>query len=88
MPVSLLVATIGLIYSSLSPVICPVALAYFTLALFVYKYNTMFVYAKPFEMGGVLWATIARRMIVAAIIYQVQYNGHLLSFVRCGMTVL
>jgi hypothetical protein len=38
-PGALLVTTVSLAYSSLNPVICPFAAIYFSLALFVYKYN-------------------------------------------------
>lgn len=74
-PGALLVTTVSLAYSSLNPVICPFAAIYFSLALFVYKYNCMFVYDKPFETGGLFWEVIVPRVVVAAILYQVTLIG-------------
>jgi hypothetical protein len=46
-PSALLIATIGLTYSSLNPIICPFACLFFMLGLVVYKYNLCVTAGTP-----------------------------------------
>jgi hypothetical protein len=71
-PGALLVANIGMVYASLNPAICVVAAGYFAVAKVVYTYNFMFVYSKPFEMGGLMWPIICRRVIIGLGLSQVR----------------
>ncbi len=51
-PSALLILTISLTYSTLNPVICPFAAAYFFLGLIVYKYNWCVGVHKGRPRGG------------------------------------
>ena len=49
-PQALLIWTIGITYSIITPLILPFAMLYFGLAYFVYKYRFLFVFCEWFDL--------------------------------------
>lgn len=62
---------IGITYSSINPVISPIAAAFFLLVLFVWKYQFLYVHHKRWETGGLILPKIVRRVNVSLVAYQV-----------------
>lgn len=54
-PASLFVATVGLVYSAMQPLVCVAACMYFGMSVLVWQYNTVYVFKRPFETGGLHW---------------------------------
>lgn len=71
-PLCLLVNNLGLIYSTINPLITLFTTLFFAIALIVYKYNFVCVYSRPFDAGGTVWVSLLNRVIVGLMMYQVR----------------
>eukprot|EP00047_Mylnosiga_fluctuans_P019123 m.78989 g.78989 ORF g.78989 m.78989 type:complete len:733 (-) comp7988_c0_seq3:2209-4407(-) len=65
----LFVVTVGLLYSSASPVVLPAVLSFFLLGELVYRYHLMYVWEPAVESFGLLWPRVHTRLVASAIIY-------------------
>lgn len=74
-PQALLVFTIGLTYSVISPLILPFTTLYFGIAYLVYKYKLLFVFYRPYESRGQAWPIAHNRCVLAITIFQVFMTG-------------
>ncbi|KAL8280604.1 hypothetical protein RQP46_006927 [Phenoliferia psychrophenolica] len=74
-PQALLIFTLGLTYSVISPLILPFATLYFGMAYLVYKYKLLFVYYRPYESRGQAWPLAFNRIAWGMIIFQVFMMG-------------
>ncbi|WVR04534.1 hypothetical protein IAU60_001541 [Kwoniella sp. DSM 27419] len=74
-PQSLLVFTITLVYSVMSPLILFFGAFYFGIAYLVYKYKLLFIYFKPYESNGEAWRITFARNLWALIIFQLFMTG-------------
>ncbi|WWD22163.1 hypothetical protein CI109_106652 [Kwoniella shandongensis] len=74
-PQALLVFTITLVYSVMSPLILIFGAIYFGVAYLVYKYKLLFVYFKPYESNGEAWRISFARTLWALIIFQLFMTG-------------
>ena len=81
-PTQLLVIMIAFAYACISPVILPVAAAYFLGALIVYKKQILYVYAPTYESGGRLFPIVCDRTLFGLIISQLTFIGY--SLIRKG----
>lgn len=81
-PTQLLVIMIAFAYGCISPVILPVAAAYFLGALIVYKKQILYVYAPTYESGGRLFPIVCDRTLFGLIISQLTFIGY--SLIRKG----
>jgi calcium permeable stress-gated cation channel len=61
------VFTIALAYSSLEPLILPVAACYFAIWFVIDKYNMMYVHYEHWDATG-LWGAVAYRRVLAALV--------------------
>ncbi|WOO82803.1 Calcium permeable stress-gated cation channel 1 [Vanrija pseudolonga] len=87
-PQALLIFTITLIYSIVSPRILIFGTIYFGMAYLVYKYKLLFIYFKPFESNGEAWKISFDRLLWALIIFQLFMTGLLSleqNFVLTGL---
>ncbi|KAF8911479.1 hypothetical protein CPB84DRAFT_1841987 [Gymnopilus junonius] len=66
----LFMATIGLVFAPLAPLVSLAAAATFWLCSGVYKYQLVFVYVTRVETGGRTWNVVVNRMIFAAMFMQ------------------
>ncbi|GAA5866760.1 hypothetical protein JCM1840_004257 [Sporobolomyces johnsonii] len=74
-PQALLVWTLGITYSIITPVILPFTCLYFGLAYLVYKYRFLFVFYRPYESRGQAWPIAYNRVGLALLIFQVFMLG-------------
>lgn len=81
-PTQLLVIMIAFAYACISPVILPVAAAYFLGALIVYKKQILYVYTPSYEGGGNLFPLVCDRTLFGLIISQLTFIGY--SLIRKG----
>ena len=65
----------GMAYSSINPVIAPVAASFFWIASFAWKYLLLYVYRKSWETGGLIWPKMVRRISVSLVVYQLTMLG-------------
>lgn len=73
---------IAFAYGCISPVILPVAAAYFLGALIVYKKQILYVYIPTYESGGRLFPIVCDRTLFGLIISQLTFIGY--SLIRKG----
>lgn len=71
----LLIFTMTLVYSVMSPPVIIVALLYFCLAYVVNRYNTIFVFRVRHESGGLVFPTVVACMFVALLAFQLVMFG-------------
>ncbi|GAA5932719.1 hypothetical protein JCM10213_006311 [Rhodosporidiobolus nylandii] len=74
-PQALLIWTLGLTYSIITPLILPFTALYFGLAYLVYKYRFLFVFYRPYESRGQAWPVAYNRVGLALLIFQVFMLG-------------
>ncbi|GAA5984720.1 hypothetical protein JCM10908_003473 [Rhodotorula pacifica] len=74
-PQALLIWTIGITYSIITPLILPFAMLYFGLAYFVYKYRFLFVFYRPYESRGQAWPLAYNRVGLGLLIFQIFMLG-------------
>ncbi|GAA5824868.1 hypothetical protein JCM11251_005374 [Rhodosporidiobolus azoricus] len=74
-PQALLIWTVGLTYSIITPLILPFAAIYFGLAYLVYKYRFLFVFYRPYESRGQAWPIAYNRVGIALFIFQIFMLG-------------
>nr|XP_019005258.1 uncharacterized protein I203_02105 [Kwoniella mangroviensis CBS 8507]OCF68719.1 membrane protein [Kwoniella mangroviensis CBS 8507] len=74
-PQALLVFTITLVYSVMSPLILVFGAIYFGVAYLVYKYKLLFIYFKPYESNGEAWRITFARTLWALVLFQLFMTG-------------
>ncbi|WVQ84128.1 hypothetical protein IAT38_006275 [Cryptococcus sp. DSM 104549] len=74
-PPALLVFTITMVYSVMSPLILVFGAIYFGIAYLVFKYKLLFVYFKPYESNGEAWRITFARTLWALCIFQLFMTG-------------
>ncbi|KAN0065182.1 hypothetical protein ACQY0O_001679 [Thecaphora frezii] len=70
-PQALLIFTLSILYSIVSPLICIFGALYFGLAYVVTKYKLLYVFYKPYESQGQAWPISARRCIWALVLFHI-----------------
>jgi len=76
-PSFLFALLICLVYAQIVPIIMPVGVVYFSLALVVYKYQLMVCYIPKFEGGGIFWPLIFHQTIVSLAAAQFTLIGYM-----------
>lgn len=74
-PKQLVVFVICLTYSTISPLILPIAVVYYSLAYLVYRHQILYVYMPKSESGGVAWPSVFNRIMFGLFIYQLTLIG-------------
>merc|ERR1712065_22770 len=67
---SLIIFHIGLIFSTIAPVILPICTVYYAFGYVAYKYNILYVHVNTFEAGGSFWPDMATRITWGLILFQ------------------
>ncbi|WFD35869.1 hypothetical protein MCUN1_002737 [Malassezia cuniculi] len=67
----LFAAAIGVIYSTLAPLVVVFIAVMFWIASFVYKYQVLYVYSTKSETGGRLWQVAMNRILVGLVCMQI-----------------
>merc|ERR1712065_95796 len=72
---SLIIFHIGLIFSTIAPVILPICTVYYVFGYVAYKYNILYVHVNTFEAGGSFWPDMATRITWGLILFQLTIIG-------------
>ncbi|PVU96302.1 hypothetical protein BB561_001259 [Smittium simulii] len=70
-PYPMLVFTISMLYSTLSPIVVCVAIVYFSIGYLVLKYQLLYVYFRNYESCGMMWPKILIRMTISIILFEI-----------------
>ncbi|KAG0304845.1 hypothetical protein BGZ98_004944 [Dissophora globulifera] len=74
-PPQTLMFSIGLVYSTMSPLILPFVAFYFTVYYWVYRHQFLYVYLQPVETGGLAFPLAVKQTFVGLFIFQVTMFG-------------
>ncbi|KAK4686588.1 calcium permeable stress-gated cation channel, partial [Tremellales sp. Uapishka_1] len=74
-PQAMLIFTVTLVYSVVSPLILVFGAIYFGNAYIVYKYKLLFIYYKPYESNGEAWRITFSRLLWGLILLQLFMTG-------------
>lgn len=66
-PSLMMVLMIAITYACISPLLCPIALLYYSLVYLMYKYQLLYVYVNAYQAGGYMWYALFTRSMVALI---------------------
>ncbi|KAI0724155.1 DUF221-domain-containing protein [Fomitopsis betulina] len=69
-PNLLFMATVGLFFAPIAPLVSVAAMVVFWISSWVYKYQLMFVFVSQVETGGRLWNVVINRLLAALILMQ------------------
>eukprot|EP00002_Diphylleia_rotans_P030846 TRINITY_DN6381_c0_g1_i2.p1 TRINITY_DN6381_c0_g1~~TRINITY_DN6381_c0_g1_i2.p1 ORF type:complete len:671 (+),score=105.10 TRINITY_DN6381_c0_g1_i2:52-2064(+) len=75
-PELLLVLLISLTYSTIAPVVIPIAFAFFAMSYFVRSYELVYLSISRCDTGGKFWPLATRRLVFALIVYQITLTGY------------
>ncbi|RKP02939.1 hypothetical protein CXG81DRAFT_10165, partial [Caulochytrium protostelioides] len=73
-----LIATIGLVYADIAPLILLFVAVYFSVWVVIYRYNFMYVYSFPTQSGGNFLFTASRQMFTGLYLHQIVLSGYFL----------
>lgn len=74
-PPQVLMFSIGMLYSTIAPIILPVVAFYFTMFYFVYRHQFLYVYYTPVETGGLAFPVAVRQAFTGIFIFQTTIFG-------------
>ncbi|KAK3807292.1 MAG: hypothetical protein J3Q66DRAFT_258301, partial [Benniella sp.] len=74
-PVHTIAFSIGLLYSTIQPLILPLMVIYFGLYYLAFRYMFLYVYRQPFDSGGLIFPRIVDQMYIAVILFEVVILG-------------
>ncbi|KAG0287538.1 hypothetical protein BGZ96_008546 [Linnemannia gamsii] len=74
-PVHTIAFSIGLIYSTIQPLILPFMVIYFGLFYLAFRYQFLYVYRQPVDSGGLVYPRIVDQIYVGLIIYEIVMLG-------------
>jgi hypothetical protein len=74
-PTAMLMFTISLCYSIISPIITLFAMAAFAVSYLGHKYQLMYVYVNAYDSGAAFWPVILDQMYVGFVLFQLTMVG-------------
>ncbi|KAG0231886.1 hypothetical protein BGX31_005333 [Mortierella sp. GBA43] len=74
-PPQTLIFCIGIVYSTIAPLILPFVTFYFTMHYFVYRHQFLYVYLQPVETGGLAFPRAAKQVYTGMFISQITLFG-------------
>jgi hypothetical protein len=69
-PMNMIIFMLGIIYSCINPIICPIVLIYAVITLITEKYNHIYIYNKKHESGGNLWISIFNQTMIILYLFE------------------
>ncbi|KAF9910060.1 hypothetical protein EC991_007391 [Linnemannia zychae] len=87
-PVHTIAFSIGLIYSTIQPIILPLMVFYFGLYYLAFRYQFLYVYRQPFDSGGLIFPRIVDQVYVALIIFELVMLGLFILQKAIGQSVI
>ena len=70
-PPQTLMFAIGMLYSTMAPLVLPFVVLYFTMYYFVYRHQFLYVYHQPIETGGLAFPVAVRQAYAGVFIFEV-----------------
>jgi len=61
---------LGLAFCIICPLITPAAFIYFSTSYVVHKHNLSYVYAEPYQSGGMIWLRVFDQCITGLVLFQ------------------
>ncbi|KAG0298670.1 hypothetical protein BGZ98_000119 [Dissophora globulifera] len=74
-PQQTLIFCIGIVYSTIAPLILPFVTFYFTMHYFVYRHQFLYVYLQPVETGGLAFPKAVKQVYTGIFISQITLFG-------------
>ncbi|KAG0231827.1 hypothetical protein B0O80DRAFT_501893 [Mortierella sp. GBAus27b] len=74
-PVHTIAFSIGLLYSTIQPLILPLMIIYFGLYYMAFRYMFLYVYRQPYDSGGLIFPRIVDQMYIAVILFEIVMLG-------------
>ncbi|GJJ69916.1 calcium permeable stress-gated cation channel [Entomortierella parvispora] len=70
-PPQTIMFAIGMLYSTIAPLVLPFVVLYFTMYYFVYRHQFLYVYLQPTESGGLAFPVAVRQAYAGVFIFEV-----------------
>ncbi|KAF9982925.1 hypothetical protein BGZ65_002365 [Modicella reniformis] len=70
-PVHTIAFSIGLLYSTIQPLILPLMTIYFGFYYLAFRYMFLYVYRQPFDSGGLIFPRIVDQIYIGVILFEV-----------------
>ncbi|KAG0249411.1 hypothetical protein BG011_009334 [Mortierella polycephala] len=80
--------SIGLLYSTIQPLILPLMVIYFGLYYLVFRYMFLYVYKQPHDSGGLIFPRIVDQIYVAVVIFEIVMLGLFILQKAAGQSVV
>lgn len=74
-PQQTLIFCIGIVYSTITPLVLPFVTFYFTLFYFVYRHQFLYVYSQPIETGGLAFPKAVKQVFTGIFISEITLFG-------------
>ncbi|KAG0279166.1 hypothetical protein BGZ95_002080 [Linnemannia exigua] len=74
-PPQVLMFSIGILYSTIAPIILPIVAFYFTMFYFVYRHQFLYVYWQPVETGGLSFPVAVKQTFTGIFIFEITLFG-------------
>ncbi|KAG0294752.1 hypothetical protein BGZ96_000506 [Linnemannia gamsii] len=74
-PQQTLIFCIGIVFSTITPLILPFVTFYFTLFYFVYRHQFLYVYSQPIETGGLAFPKAVKQVFTGIFISEITLFG-------------
>lgn len=87
LPTALFILALGLVYSTIAPLMLLVVAAYFAFGFIVFRYQLLYVYAATYQTNGRLWLHLFNCSIVSLVLSQVVL-GSVMLLRGAGVEVL
>ncbi|KAF9586186.1 hypothetical protein BGW38_008811 [Lunasporangiospora selenospora] len=78
-PKQTLMFSIGILYSTIAPLVLPCVAFYFTMFYFVYRHQFLYVYNTPVETGGLAFPIAVKQVFTGIFIFEVTMFGIFLA---------
>ncbi|KAF9086412.1 hypothetical protein BGX29_001419 [Mortierella sp. GBA35] len=74
-PQQTLIFCIGIVYSTMAPLVLPFVMFYFTVYYFVYRHQFLYVYHQPIETGGLAFPKAVKQVYTGIFISEITLFG-------------
>ncbi|KAG0370141.1 hypothetical protein BC939DRAFT_532978 [Gamsiella multidivaricata] len=87
-PVHTIAFSIGLLYSTIQPIILPFMVIYFGLNYLAFRYMFLYVYRQPFDSGGLIFPRIVDQIYIGVIIFELVMLGLFIIQKAIGQSIV
>ncbi|KAF9374575.1 hypothetical protein CPB97_012018 [Podila verticillata] len=74
-PPQTLMFCIGILFSTIAPLVLPLVTFYFTMFYFVYRHQFLYVYSQPVETGGLAFPLAVKQAYTGIFIFEITVFG-------------